>query len=177
AGLKVSLLSGDASPVVQRIAEQTGLDDARGNLSPEQKLAAVQAWQAAGETVMMVGDGINDGPALAGADISVSLGDATPLARAQADVVLASGRLSDLAATRNMAARAVHTMRQNLTWALAYNIVSIPLAMVGYMPPWAAGLGMALSSMLVIGNSLRLVREPYPQVLPARTPVRSAVAT
>lgn len=177
AGLKVSLLSGDASPVVQRIAQQTGLDDARGNLSPEQKLAAVQAWQAAGETVMMVGDGINDGPALAGADISVSLGDATPLARAQADVVLASGRLSDLAATRNMAARAVHTMRQNLTWALAYNIVSIPLAMVGYMPPWAAGLGMALSSMLVIGNSLRLVKEPYPQTPPAQTPVPSAVVT
>lgn len=177
AGIRVALLSGDAPPVVQRIARQAGLEDAHGGLSPQQKLDAVKKWQAAGETVMMVGDGINDGPALAGADISVSLGDATPLARAHADVILASGHLADLSTTRNMALRAVLTMRQNLGWALAYNIVSIPLAMVGYMPPWAAGLGMALSSMLVIGNSLRLVREPYPQVLPARTPVRSAVAT
>src|SRR5690606_5991406 len=159
-GLRISLLSGDGPIVVQRIAQLTGLADARGGLSPEDKLAAVQQWQQAGDRVIMVGDGINDGPALAGADVSVSLGDATPLARAQADVVLASGRLADWVVTRNMAGRALYTMRQNLTWALAYTICSIPLAMIGYMPPWAAGLGMALSSMLVIGNSLRLVREP-----------------
>jgi Cu2+-exporting ATPase len=88
------------------------------------------------------------------------LNEAAPLARSHADIVLASGRLTDLAEARDMAMRAVHTMRSNLIWAMTYNTCSVPLAVLGYMPPWAAGLGMALSSLLVIGNGLRLLRSP-----------------
>ena len=159
-GVQVALLSGDASAAVGRVAEHVQLDDARGGLAPAEKLDILRNWQAAGETVAMVGDGINDGPALAGADISIVLNEAAPLARSHADIVLASGRLTDLSEARDMATRAVQTMRTNLIWAMTYNICSVPLAVLGYMPPWAAGLGMALSSLLVIGNGLRLLRKP-----------------
>lgn len=160
AGVQVALLSGDASSAVRRVAEHVHLDDARGSLAPAEKLEVLRTWQAQGETVAMVGDGINDGPALAGADISIVLNEAAPLARSHADIVLASGRLTDLSEARDMASRAVQTMRTNLIWAMTYNACSVPLAVLGYMPPWAAGLGMALSSLLVIGNGLRLLRKP-----------------
>lgn len=164
AGVQVALLSGDASAAVGRVAEHVQLDDARGGLAPAEKLEILRTWQAQGETVAMVGDGINDGPALAGSDISIVLNEAAPLARSHADIVLASGRLTDLSEARDMAARAVQTMRTNLVWAMTYNACSVPLAVLGYMPPWAAGLGMALSSLLVIGNGLRLLRKPRKNV-------------
>ena len=170
-GLQPCLLSGDSAAAVARLAGELGLAQATGGLSPTDKLTHVQRWQAAGHCVVMTGDGINDGPALAAADVAVVLGDATPLARQQADVVLASGRLSDLTFTHRMAGQAVRIMRQNLAWALAYNITSIPLAMVGYMPPWAAGLGMALSSLLVIGNGLRLLHAPQTPAAAVPAPV------
>ncbi len=160
AGLKIALLSGDASSAVARVAGRIQLDDARGGLAPAQKLDIVRQWQSQGETVAMVGDGINDGPALAGADVSIALNEAAPLARSHADFVLASGRLTDLAQAHQMAGRAVRIMRSNLVWAISYNACGVPLAALGYMPPWAAGLGMALSSLLVIGNGLRLLRQP-----------------
>ena len=156
-GLRPSLLSGDGEAAVARLAEGLPLNHAEARLSPDGKLEAIRHWQAQGETVVMIGDGINDGPALAAADVAVALGDGTPLARQQADLVLASARLSDLATAHATAQQAVRIMRQNLAWALAYNITSVPLAMAGLMPPWAAGLGMALSSLLVIGNGLRLL--------------------
>ncbi|MGE4335763.1 MAG: heavy metal translocating P-type ATPase [Pigmentiphaga sp.] len=156
-GLRPSLLSGDGEAAVARLADGLPLDYAEARLSPDGKLEVIQRWQAEGDTVVMTGDGINDGPALAVADVAVALGDGTPLARQQADLVLASARLADLAIAHGTARQAVRIMRQNLAWALAYNITSVPLAMVGLMPPWAAGLGMALSSLLVIGNGLRLL--------------------
>lgn len=165
--LQPCLLSGDSPAAVARVAERLNLAEATGGLGPADKLARVQAWQNQGHRVVMTGDGINDGPALAAANVAVVLGDATPLARQQAHLVLASGRLADLAHAHTLAQRAVHIMRQNLAWALAYNITSVPLAMLGYMPPWAAGLGMALSSLLVIGNGLRLLRTPPHSTTPA----------
>nr|WP_253206690.1 heavy metal translocating P-type ATPase [Verticiella sp. GG226] len=160
AGMTVALLSGDAPARVARLAARLPLAEARGGMTPQAKLDRVRDWQRAGSTVAMVGDGINDGPALAGADISVTLGEASQLAQAQAAVVLASGRLDDIGHARAMAIRAVTVMRQNLTWAMGYNAACVPLAALGFMPPWAAGLGMALSSMLVIGNGMRLMRDP-----------------
>lgn len=168
AGLSIALLSGDSQAAVARVADSIRLDDAHGALTPQQKLDIVKQWQERGDTVAMVGDGINDGPALAGADISIALNEAAPLARSQADLVLASGRLGDLAEARNMSGRAVRVMRSNLIWAMTYNVCSVPLAVMGYMPPWAAGLGMALSSLLVIGNGLRLLREPARDTLPSQ---------
>lgn len=181
-GLRVALLSGDAPASVARVAARLRVDDACGGMTPEEKLARVRGWQQHGKTVAMVGDGINDGPALAGADVSIALGDAAPLAHSSADLILASGRLYDLPLVRHTARRAVRIMRQNLLWAFSWNAVSVPLALLGYMPPWAAGLGMALSSLLVIGNGLRLLNPPSHVALaerpiPPAAALRSAAAT
>jgi Cu2+-exporting ATPase len=158
AGLDTVLLSGDRPAAVAQLAASVGIRDPRASLSPADKLAAILAWQAAHEPVLMVGDGINDGPALARADVSATLGGAAALAQGQADIVLASGRLSDLLHVRRTALAARRITRQNLVWAAGWNALSVPLALLGYLPPWAAGIGMAASSLLVIGNGLRLLR-------------------
>jgi len=154
----VRLLSGDNPLQAAHIAAQLGLDGASGGLLPEDKLAAVTAAQAAGAVVAMVGDGINDAPVLARADVSFAMGEGAAVARTQADGVLVSNRLHDLLAARTLAKRAMRIARQNLAWACGYNLACVPLAMLGLLPPWLAGLGMASSSLLVVLNSLRLAR-------------------
>ena len=126
--------------------------------SPERKLDELGGWQRAGHRMAMVGDGLNDGPVLARADTSFALGHAAPLAQAQSDYVIQSGRLMDVVHTLVLARATLRTVRQNLVWAAVYNAVCVPLALVGWMPPWLAGVGMAASSLLVIGNALRLSR-------------------
>ena len=157
-GVQVRLLSGDDPAQAARIAARLGLPDAGAALDPEGKLAAVQAAQQRGELVAMLGDGINDAPVLARADVSFAMGEGAALARTQADGVLVSNRLADLLAARALAKRALRVARQNLAWALAYNMACVPLALAGLLPPWAAGLGMATSSLVVVVNSLRLAR-------------------
>ena len=156
AGLKVSLLSGDRSESAERVSQLAGIKDARGGCLPDDKLAWMQQAQAAGHQVAMVGDGLNDGPVLAGANVSFAFGRAVPLARAQADFVVLGDRLSLIPITYAKAGRTMRVVRQNLGWAAAYNAVGVPLAMAGWMPAWAAGLGMAASSLLVVLNALRL---------------------
>ena len=162
AGLRLTLLSGDAPERVQRLAQRLGLragiDTAVGGASPEAKLAAMAAAQAQGQRVLMVGDGINDAPVLARADVSLAMGQGALVARSQADGVIASDRLGDVVAARRTAQRTVRIVWQNLAWSGAYNLVCIPLALAGLMPPWAAGLGMATSSLLVIANATRAAR-------------------
>ena len=157
-GLEVVLLSGDHIARAQRLGQRLGVDSVIGGATPERKLAEVVAAQAAGLAVAMVGDGINDAPVLARADVSFAMGQGALVARARADAVVASGRLGDLLLAWQMAARTRRVLRQNLVWAASYNGLCIPLALAGWLPPWAAGLGMACSSLAVIGNALRLLR-------------------
>jgi len=158
AGLAVTLLSGDAEARARRLAAQAGIDEVLAEATPADKLAAVAAAQARGRCVAMVGDGVNDAPVLARADVSLAMGQGALVARAQADAVITSGRLTDLVAARSSARRALRIVHQNMAWAAAYNAVCIPLALIGWLPPWLAGLGMALSSLFVVLNALRAAR-------------------
>jgi len=157
-GVGITLLSGDAPHRVQRMAAALGLDCAIGGATPEAKLVALRAAQAAGETVAMLGDGINDAPVLAQADVSLAMGAGALLARGQADAVLLADRIGDVMVLRRLSRRCLRVIRQNIAWAATYNAVCVPLALAGLLPPWAAGLGMATSSLLVVGNALRLRR-------------------
>lgn len=158
-GVKLTLLSGDSQARAQRLAARLGLADARGDATPQAKLAALAAAQAAGERAGMVGDGVNDAPVLAQADVSFAMGRGAMVARVHADAVIVSNRLADIAFARRLARRMLQVTRQNIAWAAAYNLACVPLALAGYLPPWAAGLGMACSSLLVVMNSLRLSKD------------------
>ena len=138
------------------MARSLGIDDFRGSCSPQDKLAALQALQQAGHRVAMVGDGLNDGPVLAWADVSFALGQALALTQSQADMVLMSGRLDLLEQTLARSRQTMRVVRQNLVWSVLYNAACVPLALMGWLPAWVAGLGMALSSLLVVLNALRL---------------------
>jgi Cu2+-exporting ATPase len=143
---------------VQTVAAKLGIEQAQGDCKPQDKLAAMQAAQAAGHKVAMVGDGLNDGPVLAGAHVSFAFGKAVPLAQSRADFVVLGDSLELVLQSLLLARRTLSVVRQNLGWAAAYNAISIPLALVGWMPAWLAGLGMALSSLLVVANAARLAR-------------------
>ena len=157
-GLQVQLLSGDGAAAVQRLARRAGIADAHGDCSPEAKLDRMRRAQAAGRRVAMVGDGVNDGPVLARADVSVAMGDAVPLAQAKSDFIVLGGQLLAVSTLVAHARRTQRIVRQNLAWAATYNAVCVPLAVAGWMPPWLAGLGMAASSLLVVANAARLAR-------------------
>ena len=155
-GLDVRILSGDGVAAVQRVARALHVESARGLCTPQDKLQQLQTLQKQGHRVAMVGDGLNDGPVLSGADVSFALGQAVPLAQAQADFVLLGGQLGDLLHTWQRSSLTMKVVRQNLVWAVVYNLACIPLALLGMLPAWAAGLGMATSSLVVVLNALRL---------------------
>ncbi|WP_298829673.1 cation-translocating P-type ATPase [uncultured Piscinibacter sp.] len=157
-GVRVALLSGDAPDRATELARRLGIADVRGAATPADKLDAVAAWQAEGRRVAMVGDGLNDAPVLARADVSFAFAHGSAVARSGADVVLLGERLGDVVLARRQARRTLRVIRQNLGWAALYNTACVPLALVGWLPPWAAGIGMASSSLLVVLNALRLAR-------------------
>lgn len=157
-GLAVELLSGDQSGEVQRLAGAAGIGDFRAGASPEDKLTHLQQLQRRGERVLMVGDGLNDVPVLSGADASVAMMSAADLAHTRADAILLSGDLRVLAQAVALARQCRTIVRQNLVWALGYNALALPLAVCGLVPPWAAAIGMSLSSLIVVLNALRLSR-------------------
>ena len=158
-GKKVSLLSGDTNTVVETTAALAGIDHWHAAASPDDKLSFIQNCQQKGERVMMVGDGINDVPVLAGADISLAMGSASDLARTSADAVLVSSNLKRLPEAFQLAMKTRKIIHQNLGWALAYNLIALPVAAMGMIAPWMAAIGMALSSLIVVGNALRLNRK------------------
>ncbi|TLM73656.1 heavy metal translocating P-type ATPase [Microbulbifer harenosus] len=157
-GLEAELLSGDQSAEVPRLARLSGIDHFRGGASPEQKLAHLQSLQARGERLLMVGDGINDVPVLSGADVSIAMMSAADLAQSRADAILLQGDLRALPRAFALARKCRTIIRQNLAWAVLYNLLALPLAFLGLVPPWAAAIGMSLSSLIVVANALRLSR-------------------
>ena len=157
-GWRVLLLSGDSSPMVHSLAAQLGIDDARGGLTPDDKLAVLRQLHAEGRRVLMLGDGVNDVPVLAAADISIAMGSATDLAKTSADAVLLSNRLSSLVQAFAMARRTRRIIIENLSWACLYNGLVLPFAALGWVTPGWAALGMSLSSLVVVVNALRLSR-------------------
>ena len=159
-GVAVELLSGDRDGAAQRVAGQAGIATAHGDCTPQDKLRRLQALQAQGHQVAMVGDGLNDGPVLAGAHVSFAFGRAVPLAQSRSDFVVMGESLALVAQSLLLSRRTLRVVRQNLWWAALYNALCVPLAIAGYMPAWLAGLGMALSSLLVVLNAARLARLP-----------------
>jgi len=157
-GIQVQLLSGDRSTSVAGIAQAVGIAAARGDCSPADKLATLQALQAQGRVVAMVGDGLNDTPALAAAAVSFAFSATVAVSQVHADFVVLGQSLEAVLRTQQLAQRTMAIVRQNLWWALAYNAACVPAAVMGYVSPWLAGLGMALSSLLVVLNALRLAR-------------------
>jgi P-type Cu2+ transporter len=155
-GVAVYLLSGDSPQAVSRVAAQVGITEFQGGCTPQDKLKFLQNAQKKGHKVAVVGDGLNDGPILAGAHVSFAFGQAVPLAQAQADFVVLGEQLGLVVKTLDLARRTLQVVRQNLWWAAIYNALCVPLAILGLLPAWLAGLGMALSSLLVVLNALRL---------------------
>jgi Cu2+-exporting ATPase len=164
-GIEVFVMSGDKVSSVKAMAQRLALAD--GNViaqcSPQEKLQRVKALQAMGRRVAMVGDGFNDMPVLAGAHVSFAFGEAVPLARAKADVVVQGQHLRAVAQILALSKRTRRVVMHNLVWAGVYNAVCVPLAFMGYLPPWLAGLGMALSSVVVVAYALQLAKPlPWP---------------
>jgi Cu2+-exporting ATPase len=155
-GIQVSLLSGDNQQAVDAVAKALGIEHAKAQLLPADKLDVVQKLQASGEVVAMIGDGVNDAPVLAAADVSVAMGRGSQLAQASADMVLLSENLALLPESIELSRRMQTIVRQNFGWAILYNIVAIPIAAMGWVAPWMAAIGMSMSSLVVVMNALRL---------------------
>ena len=160
-GLQIRVLSGDRPSAVAAVAQRLGLrpDQVQGGLSPQAKLNQLKAWQQQGHRVAVVGDGFNDMPVLAAAHASIAVGQAVPLARSRSDAVVRGERLWPVVQTLVLARRTMVVVRRNLAWAALYNAVCIPLAVLGWMPAWLAGVGMALSSLTVVLHALQLAHD------------------
>jgi len=157
-GINVSLLSGDNKQAVNFIANKLDINHAQAELLPEDKLAVVQALQAQGHVVAMIGDGVNDAPVLAAANVSIAMGNGSQLAQASSDMVLLAENLSLIPSAINLSKRMQRIIFQNFGWAIIYNIVAIPIAAMGWISPWMAAVGMSMSSLFVVLNALRLKR-------------------
>ncbi|NCU95511.1 MAG: HAD family hydrolase [Betaproteobacteria bacterium] len=157
-GCEVHLLSGDQVGSVESVAAVLEIKNRLARATPASKLDYVQQLQRNGRVVLMLGDGVNDAPVLAGADVSLAMAGASDVASASADGLLLGSQLGRLAETLQRARMTRRIIRQNLGWAMVYNAAAVPLAALGLVSPWLAGVGMAASSLVVVGNALRLGR-------------------
>ncbi|MCB5185065.1 cadmium-translocating P-type ATPase [Methylobacillus gramineus] len=154
--IQVAILSGDTASAVQHFAELAGIHDWQAGLSPDGKLQALRELQQRGDVIVMVGDGINDAPVLAGAQVSIAMGNGTQMARASGDIVLLNENLLEIDHAIHTSRFTVSVVRQNFAWALVYNVVALPFAATGLIAPWMAAIGMSISSLIVVVNALRL---------------------
>ena len=157
-GLRIALVSGDNRQAVEHLAAQLGITDFDFECTPQRKLEIIEAAQREGERVLMVGDGINDAPVLAGADTSIAPAQGALLAQTTADVIMLGDSLDPVVTALRMSSRTMRIVRQNLAWAIVYNALALPLAAAGLVPPWLAAIGMSASSLIVVLNALRLSR-------------------
>lgn len=174
-GLRVHLLSGDRPKAAAAVASFVGIDDVHSAMTPASKLAYLQSLQSQGHRVLAIGDGVNDGPLLAGADVSVGIASGAALAQAHGDAILMNDDLGSLSSLITTARRTRRVVTQNLVWAAAYNLTMLPLAFSGVITPWIAALGMGGSSLLVTLNAMRLLRGDAPQAA-AQATLKRAVA-
>ncbi|WP_069864508.1 heavy metal translocating P-type ATPase [Pseudomonas citronellolis] len=175
-GWRTLLLSGDSSPMVQSVAAELGIDEVHGGLRPDDKLAILRQLHGEGRHVLMLGDGVNDVPVLAAADISVAMGSATDLAKTSADAVLLSNRLDSLVQAFVLARRTRRVIVENLVWAGLYNGLMLPFAALGWITPAWAAIGMSVSSLTVVLNALRLTRVRALPAAPEAAPLAIPLA-
>ena len=157
-GKQVILMSGDNPAAAHAVADGLGIDTVLADMKPADKLREVQRLQQQGAVVVMVGDGINDAPVLGAADVSIAMQAAAQISQASADMILLSNRLEGLPNGMRLARHTLRVIRQNLGWAITYNLIALPAAALGYVAPWMAAIGMSSSSLLVVLNALRLTR-------------------
>jgi Cu2+-exporting ATPase len=150
------VLSGDARQSVSKLCQRLEIRDCHGGMSPRDKLAWTRKHQQQGKRIAMFGDGINDAPTLAAADVSISFSEATDLANASSDFLILGDNIGVLVEARRLAQRTRRNILQNFAWAGSYNLIAVPFAAAGYIPPWGAAIGMSLSSLIVVMNALRL---------------------
>ena len=158
AGLQTTILTGDSSPQADTVARELGVDELVKGVTPDGKLAYLKARETAGDISIMVGDGINDAPVLAGAHASFAMAGGTDLAKNSADAILLADDLSRLLTARTLALRTRRIIQENFAWSIGYNLLVLPLAASGWLPPYLAAAGMSLSSLIVVTNSMRLNR-------------------
>jgi Cu2+-exporting ATPase len=159
-GLRLVIASGDGEAAVERVADALGIDRWHASQNPVEKVALIEALRRSGRRVLMVGDGLNDGPCLAAADVCASPASASDIAQTVADVVLPRSSLLPLVTLHRSALRARSVMQQNVALSVGYNCLFVPLAAAGYVTPWLAALAMSSSSLLVIGNAFLARTEP-----------------
>jgi Cu2+-exporting ATPase len=157
-GMSSEIVSGDQLAAVTRVAERSGIARFASRLTPQAKVARLQALQAAGATVIAIGDGINDAPLLRGANVAIAMGRGSALAQSSADLILVRDSLDQLPETIELARRAQRIVRQNLAWSIGYNLAALPLAALGLVPAWLAAIGMSVSSVFVVLNATRIGR-------------------
>jgi Cu2+-exporting ATPase len=157
-GLATAIVSGDREETVRSVATQLDIPEFHAECAPEDKLALIRKAQESGGKVIMIGDGINDAPVLAGADASIALAHGAELAQTSADIIMLGESLQPVTTAIGIARKTLRIVRQNLAWAIVYNAAALPLAALGYVPPWAAAIGMSLSSLIVVLNALRIGR-------------------
>jgi Cu2+-exporting ATPase len=161
-GRRVHLLSGDSVAATASMAHSVGITRSTGDASPSRKVDYVRNLQKSGAVVAMIGDGVNDAPSLALADVSIAMGSGTDVAQSAADLLLLSRNLAAIPDALRTARRAKRIMRENFAWAALYNVIAIPVAAAGYVSPWVAAIGMSVSSLIVVANAVRLVPRGRP---------------